>query len=221
MTESILLRIDILGYTKMMKSPDAGRIVEKIEEIVKVYSDKVRWMPEDLKPRLKIHQMYGDTLDIHYERGEGDAAMMMLLDIASDIIRDFAMEGMLVRGAIVVGDIRDSDYAFTGKAMAIAHMEEKSCCFPSVIMDRDVVSILADQIQLLYGMNSSGKERGYIFEYGDRCYLDHIRGDKDILSKMKDAVCEYRERAESSEDKEKCSEFMDSLELYESKESEK
>ena len=220
MTESILLRIDILGYTGMMGSLDAGIVVEKIEEIIRVYFDKVRWMPEEMKPKLKIHKMYGDTLDIHYERGEGDAAIMMLLEIASNIICDFVKEKMLVRGAIVIGDIRDSDYAFTGKAMATAHIEEKACCFPSVIIDKDVVSIIVDQIRLLYGINSSGKESEYIFEYGGKCYLDCIRGNKDVLSKMRDVVCEYRERAESPEDTEKCSAFMDSLKHYSSKSSE-
>ena len=216
MTSVVLLRMDILGFTRLMDSSNADRIMDKIERVVKRHSDRIRWMPKDMKSELKIHPMYGDTLDIYYECGENDSMLIGLLDMASDIMSDFVNDGILVRGAVIRGNLRDNGYVFTGKAMAAAHDEEKGCCFPSVSMDKNIVSTLREQLGLLFGMNSVEKEGNYIFEHGDKCYLDYIKRDKKMSERLRDVIECYRKRAVSPEEEEKCSVFEASLNDYES-----
>ncbi len=215
MTLSILLRMDILGFTKMMESPEADTIMDKLETIVGSHYDRIRWMPKDLKPELKIHPMYGDTFDIYYKCGENDAILMSLIDIANDFIRDLVDNRMLVRGAIVKGDLRDTNCVFTGKAMASAHRKESECCFPSVIMDEGIVALVREQLYLLYGPDlAKEEEKKYLFEYDGKNYLDYIKRDKELLHKTKTVIDYYREKAEAK-DLKKCTDFDNSLCYYE------
>ncbi len=152
MSECFLSRLDVIGYSNIYRADPEGmnRILEPIVKRLK--SELSRYnKASGINNGLRFHQMYGDTLDISFETGENDdVRFLALLDVTCMIQTKLTKAGLMVRGAIVRGDLIDNPRIFTGIAMVEAATIEKDVDSPHLRLDPNAIEMLGSSVHLLF-----------------------------------------------------------------------
>ena len=123
MTEVYLARIDILAFSAMFRAdPDRlNKLLGELFEYIFCSTNRIREALGVDTP-IEFRELYGDTIDLICHPSEYDDAFLLALVELCIHVQSYLMEnGLLVRGAIIKGDILMAERMFTGSAMVSAH----------------------------------------------------------------------------------------------------
>ncbi|WP_144656878.1 hypothetical protein [Bacillus tropicus] len=185
----ILVFFDVLGFKEMVLKKYENN-PEKIEEILTtmhllsrssyaselvVFSDSVVNILE-IKPRLAKHgQTFSDYLKV------------ILSDIATIQMNMISLYGILIRGSIVLGDIRyeSSRNLLFGPALIHAYeLESKHSIYPRFILDKKIVDLIKEDIN---GIDISKDVDGHYYVDSFK-WLVKLETEKKSLAPIKQKI---------------------------------
>lgn len=184
----ILVFFDVLGFKEMVKK--YKNKPEKIEEILTtmhllshspypseliVFSDSVINILE-FKPHLKEHgQTFSDYLNV------------ILSNISAIQMNMISLYGVLIRGSIVLGDIRynNGKNLLFGPALIHAYeLESKHSIYPRFILDKKIVDLIEEDINW---MDVSRDVDGHYYVDSFK-WLVKLEAEKKLLAHIKQKI---------------------------------
>ncbi|HFU4564293.1 hypothetical protein COK05_08910 [Bacillus cereus] len=185
----ILVFFDVLGFKEMVLTKYKNN-PEKIEEILTtmhllahshypseliVFSDSVINILE-FKPHLEEYgQTFSDYLNVIV--GEISAIQMKMI----------SLYGVLIRGSIVLGDIRyksDRNLLFGPALIHAYELESKHSIYPRFILDQKIINLIKEDVN---GMDLSRDVDGHYFVDSFK-WLVKLEAEKEFLAPIKQKI---------------------------------
>lgn len=132
---SIIAFIDILGFKNLIVNGDAE---QNLEKIYKTYLSSLG----EIKDSFVIMKSFSDNILIVYpeisEEALGNSFFVALADFQTSLFKD----GIIVRGAIAVGDIHVGEDIIFGNGLVEAYkLESEKAIVPRIILSKGIIEL--------------------------------------------------------------------------------
>jgi class 3 adenylate cyclase len=141
--------IDILGWTKAIKKMqfnELHKVINKVQDRCDAYSEQRRNELEKLEG-FRINPMF---FQVKFSMFSDAMAISMPIDFearicntTAELIREFIIQGFLLRGGITEGSLYHNNQTIFGSAIVEAHnLESEHAKYSRVLVDRSIVDVM-------------------------------------------------------------------------------
>jgi hypothetical protein len=165
-TRSIVSYLDILGFSSLVETKKPG----KISRILRILGESVEPHPTD-EPAEIIFTRFSDTI---IRSIPVPSPLFFIYELKTILRAQIALipEGVIIRGAVTVGDIVQSWDVVYGPAVVRAYqLESPEGGFPRIIIDNEALKLLRPAWN-----REELRQFGAVKEEDSTIYLDYLRG---------------------------------------------
>lgn len=181
---SIIAFIDILGFKALIGNENASFVLEKI------YSTYIKSLKE-IEDSVVFLKSFSDNILIVYpeisEGSLGNNFFIQLADLQSELLKN----GIIVRGAITIGDIHIGENVIFGRGLVEAYkLESEKAIVPRIILSEKVLA-LCKEYHKDYANDNSPFKRALLTDADGYTFINYLHNPYLGGDAYLNAVSEY------------------------------